>query len=208
MPRPRKPGRTLPFRSEPTTLADTLRQIERDPLIVDLLARASSVPFGRFAPGTEFNYLWSGSRSVTQSAGLRTLDVIAEGNGDAAAALLFDRVKQLRAFGQRGLALDAVTKGASAGEIAVDVGILVGRTRPSDNRLTDLEGALADAFAPDELALSIRGQALSFYGTFSRLWRGSLRPLFRHHLVAYLQTMADAMDRAASYETASAWFTP
>jgi hypothetical protein len=187
--------------AEPAPLVDALRQIERDPVVVDLLARASGLPFERFAPGTEFNYLWSGSLSVARSAGLRTLDLIAEGNGDAATTLLFDRVKQLRAFDRRNNALDAVTKAQSAGKIAVDVGILVAHTRPSDTRLTDLEGALAGAFSTDELALSIRGPALSFSGTISGLWRRTwpgvlLRPLFRHHLVAYLQTMADAMEAA------------
>lgn len=187
--------------AEPAAVTDALQQLQPDPLVVDLLARASAVPFGRFASSADDRYLWSELVSVSRSAGLQTLDLITGGDGDAAAALLFDRVKQLRAFDRRGNALDAGTKALVAGEIAVDLGILVGLTKPSDKPLTDLDDALAGTFTTDELALSIRGQELAFYEETSRprRWPGPgvlARPLVRHHLVARLQTTADAMQAA------------
>lgn len=167
--------------------------------LLDLIRRASALEFGSFRPGTEFNFRWSGSMHVNRAAGLRTLDLVMKGQGDAAAAVLFDRVKALRAFDGEGLNDFAKTRFVK--EIATDVGILVGQAKPSDKNLADLDRALVGAFSVDELALSIRGQALSFSETISGVWRrtGSgmlLRPLFRHHLVAYLQTTADAMQAA------------
>jgi hypothetical protein len=172
-------------------------RIEPDPVILDLLSRASALPFGGSRPSTQSNYRWSGLMSSSRLAGLHTLDLIIEHQGDAAAAVLYDRVKQLRAFDGGRSGLDEESKALLVQEISTDMGILIGQTTLSDRRLTDLDGAFAGVFSTDELALFIRRQALSFYGTTSRLSTGPavlVRPLLRHHLVAYMQTMADAME--------------
>jgi hypothetical protein len=185
-------------------LLDAVRRIHRDQVVLNLIDRGGALPFTRFGPGTTFDFRTSRMIAVDRSAGLRSLDLIMDGQGDAAAAGLFNRVKILRAFGPEGDGFLDAWKSLSIREVAMDVGILVAQTKPSDKHLADLDGVLASTFT-DELARSIRGQTLRYYEQIPALsrssrWTGSarlvLRPMIRHHFVANLQTAADALQAA------------
>ena len=181
------------------------REIEAGRGIFDLLSRASELPFDGFTPGTDFNYRVSGLIDVNRLAGLETINRAINGQGDGAARMLLDRIRSLRAFDEERLILHML-RTRQVQEIASDIGILAARA-VGDDRLSELDRALAETYTTDALERAIRGAALSMHGEFRAMWEGRgyrgfiiigplLRPLLRHHAVMRLQTASQAIAAA------------
>lgn len=180
-------------------------QIERGREALDLVARAGALEFKGFVPGTDFNYRFSGLLNVVRLTGLETLTLAMNGQGDAAATWLINRLKSLRVFDETN-SLMLLLRERGVQDVATDVGILAAQTALSDERLSDLERALAQAY-PDALERAIRGEALWAYQEIQSMWEGRrsegveavavfLRPALRHHLVLRLATASDALTAA------------
>jgi hypothetical protein len=178
------------------------RQIQSDEIVFELIRRGSTLPFGGFAAGTEFNYRFAGLYEVGRSASLRTLELVGSGDGDAATRVLVDRAQLLRAFDQSQGLIASASKAALVREMATDVGILVGAA-PSDGSLRDLGRALEGVYAGDEFERDIRAEILRRDEVLRTMLstRGSvtaivLRPLIRHQFVEQLQTMKQTLGKA------------
>jgi hypothetical protein len=180
-------------------------QIERGRAALELVARASTLEFKGFSPGTDFNYRFSGLLNVIRLTGLETLTLTMNGEGDAAATWLINQLMSLRAFDEAN-SLMLLLRERGMQDVATDVGILAAQTQLSDARLADLDRALSHAY-PDALEVTIRGEALWAYQAIRSMWEGRrsegvqavavlLRPALRHHLVLRLATASDALTAA------------
>ena len=184
-------------------LDEAAGQIEQSQPVFDLISQATALPFERFAPGTDFNYRFSGLLDVHRLVGLETMHLAMGGQGDAAARMLIDRLASLRAFDEQNWLFE-VTRARQVRDIATDIGILLSHVTVSEDRLNDLDRTLSRTYANDDLERAIRGEALLTYGTFRTFWERPSRaglgflylPLLRHHLVNRAETGADAL-RAA-----------
>jgi hypothetical protein len=175
-------------------------QIEEGRPVFDLLAHASVLPFRGFAPGTEFNYRFSGLLDVNRLAGLETMNLILSAHADRAARLLLDRLQSLRAFEERSFMQTA--KAIQVQEIAGDLGVLLGRLNASEELLSDLDRAASQMYSIDALERAIRGEVLWMHQEIRSIWEGRslrfvtgplLRPVLRHHAVTRLHVAADAL---------------
>jgi hypothetical protein len=178
------------------------QQTQHDDIVIELLGRGSGLPFAGFAPGTDFNYRFSGLYAVNRSASLRTLELIRSGDGDGATRVLVDRALLLRAFDQSQGLIASASKAALVKDMATDVGILAG-SLPSGDSLRELSRALQSVYASDEFERGIRAEILrrhqlvqSLLGTRGSMAAVVLRPLIRHQFMVQLQTAMDALDRA------------
>ena len=185
-----------------TVIEAASKQIQSDEVVLELLGRGSELPFGGFAPGTEFNYRFSGLFEVNRSASLRTLAQIRNGNEDAAARLMTDRARLLRAFDRSQGLIASASKASLVQTLATDVGILVSSS-PSDRQLEDLKRALQSLYTDDEFERSIRAEIVRRYDTIRVMLstRGPmaavpLRPLIRHQFVAQLQVATELIEKA------------
>jgi len=176
-------------RPSDAAIAVARRQIERGRAVIDLLAHASGFEFGRFLPGTEFNYRTLGHMSVDRLAGLETLNLALNDDGSGAAKVLVDRVKLLRAWKGENRMLSAFSARV-IGNIATDLGIVVARTHPSEERLADLDRALSAVHADQDLAQSIRQEVVHYYDWTRRHSTLMLlvRPLINHNVVTVAHT--------------------
>jgi hypothetical protein len=66
-------------------LDEASRQIQQSRPVFDLISQATALPFERFAPGTDFNYLFSGLLDISRLAGLEAMHQAMDGQGDPAA---------------------------------------------------------------------------------------------------------------------------
>jgi hypothetical protein len=184
-------------------LDEASRQIEESRPVFDLISKATAMPFERFAPGTDFNYRFSGLLDVHRLAGLETMHLVMDGQGDPAARTVIDRLASLRAFDEQNWLFE-MTRARQVRDIATDIGILVSHATVSEDRLIDLDRTLSRTYANGDLERAIRAEVLWTYGTFRTFWerpsRAGLgflyRPLLRHYLVNRAETTADAL-RAA-----------
>jgi hypothetical protein len=184
-----------------------VRQVDDSGSVFALLSRASALPFEGFSPGTDFNYRVSGLLTINRLAGLQAMNLAMTGQGESAAGALIDRLRSLRAFDDENSLMQMIRTRLMQ-EISTDLGVLVGRTTVSDERLADLERALSDTYPTDALERTIRGAALWWHQQLRSIWEGRgsqgfitsigplLRPVLRHHAVMRLQTASDALAAA------------
>ena len=182
------------------------RQIEEGASVFALVSRASTLPFEGFSPGTDFNYRFSGLLTINHLAGLEAMTLAMNGQGDPAAHALIDRLRSLRAFAEQ-WSVDQMVRAQQVQEIATDVGIVVARAHVPEDRLTELDRALSEAYTADAFERAIREGALWWQQELRSIWEGResrgysvfgpfLRPLLRHHAVIQLQTSSDALAAA------------
>ena len=172
---------------------------EQNQLSLDLVERARRLPFGAFRPGTEFNYRFSGLTEVAQLGAFKTLDALRRGDGAAAGTALVARVRLLRALEAENGLFGAARMAVELQGIAIDVALLLGRTRQPDAVLDDVSRALDDLPGSDVdrvIAGASKGRLDTLRAIIDgRSWSiGGLlaRPVIRHHLAANMNVTADA----------------
>lgn len=173
--------------------------IARNDLSLDLIARGRDRPFGAFRPGTEFNYRFSGLLQLAQVATLQTLEAVRRGDGAGAGQSLIARMKLLRVFEAERRLIGAAMLSRELQGVAVDIGLLLARARPSDaviddvsRGLAELDADRADGFIAGESAGRVRMVSDRIDG---RLWTVGtflIRPVMRHSTAEMLQVTADA----------------
>ena len=181
------------------------RVLARNELALRLMEEGSRRPYERLPPGVEPRYRIGSGMGLSRAAGARTLDLLRRGDADASAASLFARVRYLRALDPPTM-LSAMVKTADLSAIATDTALLLSRSRVADGRLAELEEALRDVYASDELASAadelgrtILVEMRSRYRTLRSLGNGVViltRPALQHQTVGLLQTTADAVAAA------------
>jgi hypothetical protein len=106
---------------------------------IEFADRAASLGFDAFAPGTTYSYLTSELLSTARLLGLRAMLRAIDEDADGAASSLHSEARLGR----------PVERGWASFRIAIDVGLVLGRVRPTVAALARLAQPLADADRDD-----------------------------------------------------------
>lgn len=157
----------------PADVAELERWFDVYELPLMLMAEARGRPYLQVSEANvEAALRMYGLVPAIEVAGGQTLTLVQGGDAEAAAESLIVRLKAMRAHDGQGTWFAASMKMRDIDDITTDVGLLLSRTSPSDEALTQLDQALAEVYAEDEHARLIEGEIRNVYFSMRRIWRG------------------------------------
>lgn len=165
--------------------------LARNSLVTDLVERGSELRFHAFRDGEVRSLRFRGLPASARSVAMKTVHLLAIGDGSGAASSLVARLRLLRAFdGDVG---GEVHKSLEALQAATDIGLLLSSGLAREGDLAALDRALSGVYRESEFLDVLFRLARARYDIAS--WaEPPLRPVALHVGVTEQQTIAQAMD--------------